>query len=62
MATVLVIEEDPETARVIAEVLARNGHHVVTAADGAEGLASAHASRPDAIIVAHKDADPANMT
>lgn len=57
MATVLVVEEDPEAAQMITAELTRGGHRVLTAADGSEGLVRARACCPDAIIVARKDAD-----
>ncbi|MDF1593247.1 MAG: hypothetical protein P1P89_17170 [Desulfobacterales bacterium] len=39
--TVLVIEDDPNTAALIALYLEREGFKPVTAVDGAEGLALA---------------------
>jgi DNA-binding NtrC family response regulator len=36
--TVLVVEDEPALARVIARILTNGGYHVVTAANGAEAL------------------------
>lgn len=51
MATVLVVEDDPENAQMITEILGREGHRVLTAALGDEGLESARAWHPDAILL-----------
>lgn len=36
--TVLVVEDDPDVREILAEVLVAYGYHVLTAADGQEGL------------------------
>jgi CheY-like chemotaxis protein len=50
MATILVIDDEPQIRRVIRQALIRAGHDVAEAADGAEGLAHARAAMPDLII------------
>ena len=46
---ILVIEDHPEMRRFIAEVLSSE-YHVITAADGLEGLSSAAIERPDLVV------------
>jgi CheY-like chemotaxis protein len=38
LRTVLIVEDDPDVREVLAEVLGAYGYHVLTAADGQEGL------------------------
>ena len=49
--TVLVIEDDRNTANLIALYLKRDGFRALTAADGQSGLAMAERHRPDLIIL-----------
>ncbi len=51
MTTILVIEDNPETAAEISAELTRRGFTVGCAADGRAGLAKAVAERWDAIVV-----------
>jgi CheY-like chemotaxis protein len=50
MASILVIEDEPETRRMLKETLAGAGYEVTTAADGHEGTASFRASPPDLVV------------
>lgn len=50
MATILVIDDEPVVADLLADLLLDAGHAVVTAANGADGLRCAHETRPDLII------------
>lgn len=51
VARILVIDDDA-AARLLVRTLAEYaGHDVIEAANGAQGLASAHASPPDLIVV-----------
>lgn len=47
---ILVVEDDPQVARLIALVLQRNGHECLVVADGGSALASARSARPDMIF------------
>ncbi|MBJ6764028.1 response regulator [Myxococcaceae bacterium JPH2] len=47
---VLVVEDEPEIAAVLTEVL-RSKYRVEVARDGAEGLAKARATRPDLVVM-----------
>jgi CheY-like chemotaxis protein len=49
--TVLVIDDSPTILRVVQLVLTKAGFTVNTAADGEEGIARAHAERPDLILL-----------
>jgi two-component system OmpR family response regulator len=51
MATILVIEDDPDTAAEIGAELTRCGFTVGCAADGKDGLSQAAAGRWDAIVL-----------
>jgi signal transduction histidine kinase/CheY-like chemotaxis protein len=49
--TVLVIDDDPATVEVVRRYLVREGYRVEVAYAGEEGLARAHALRPDVITL-----------
>lgn len=49
--TVLVIEDDPNTAALVALYLKREGFHSVTAEDGEAGLILARQHRPDLVVL-----------
>ena len=48
---VLVIEDDPHTTELVRLYLAHDGHQVVTAATGPDGLARARETAPDLIVL-----------
>jgi DNA-binding response OmpR family regulator len=50
-ARILIIEDDATVAEVVARYLVREGYHVETAADGAQGLARALADLPDLVVL-----------
>ena len=50
-ATVLVVDDEPDLVELIEYALQTAGFRVLTAADGAEGLAVAEAERPDVMVV-----------
>jgi DNA-binding response OmpR family regulator len=50
VATILVIEDDTEIRELFAEILTDAGHEVLTAADGAVGLALYERYRPTLVI------------
>jgi DNA-binding response OmpR family regulator len=51
VARVLVIEDDPNVAEVVARYLEREGYDVDAVADGAEGLRRALANPPDLVVL-----------
>lgn len=51
MAQILVIDDDADIAALVALKLELDGHAVVQASDGHDGLALAHADPPDVLIV-----------
>ena len=51
---VLVIEDDPGIAALVAYQLTRSGYHVETAANGLEGLDSLHRELPDLVVLTAK--------
>jgi DNA-binding response OmpR family regulator len=50
-ARVLILEDDPNVAEVVARYLAREGYEVETVADGAEGLHRALSDPPDLVVL-----------
>jgi DNA-binding response OmpR family regulator len=50
-ARVLIIEDDPNVAEVVARYLEREGYHVEIAVDGAAGLRCALAEPPDLVVL-----------
>ena len=51
MRTILVVEDEPRIAGLVRDYLEHAGFAVLTAGDGAGGLALARARRPDAVIL-----------
>lgn len=49
--TVLVVDDDPNVVELARLYLERDGYRVLTALDGAEGLASAREYRPDLVVL-----------
>ncbi len=50
-ADVLVVDDDPTVAEVVATYLRRAGHHVRSAADGYEAVAAAETRLPDLVVL-----------
>ena len=50
-STILIVEDDPGTLEIVAMYLRRDGHKVVTAADGLEGLRLAREAGPDLVVL-----------
>jgi DNA-binding response OmpR family regulator len=50
-ADVLVVDDDPTVAEVVAAYLRRTGHEVRLVSDGAEAVAAAHARLPDLVVL-----------
>ena len=48
---VLIVEDDPDTAKLVGLYLQRDGHKVMSAADGLEGLRLAREARPDLVVL-----------
>ena len=48
---VLIIEDDPHTTELVRLYLAHDGHEVVTAATGPDGLARARDAAPDLVVL-----------
>lgn len=51
MATVLIVDDEPDIVLFVRIVLEQAGHAVRTAADGAEALDAVRAERPDVIVL-----------
>src|SRR5580692_13174619 len=51
MSRVLHIEDDPRNRLLVRKLLAGDGHEVIDAADGLEGVRLAIAQRPDLVLV-----------
>jgi len=48
---ILIIDDEPDIRTYLSVLFEENGHEVVTAADGVEGLAQATAEKPDLITL-----------
>ena len=48
---ILIIEDDPDTTELIRLYLVRDGHQVLTASDGVQGLRLAQEDAPDLIVL-----------
>ncbi|MGI8560192.1 MAG: hybrid sensor histidine kinase/response regulator [Luteimonas sp.] len=48
---ILVVDDQPANLRVVSALLARHGHHVITASDGEEALALASGQTPDLLLL-----------
>ncbi|MBW1825030.1 MAG: response regulator [Deltaproteobacteria bacterium] len=51
MARILIIDDDPDIVESVTMVLKKNGHDVLGAYGGVEGLEKARKEKPDAIIL-----------
>ena len=51
MSTILVVEDDPHTVDIVKMYLSNDGHEVITAMDGNEGLGLAIDASPDLILL-----------
>jgi CheY-like chemotaxis protein len=47
----LIIEDNQENVEVVTRFLVRDGHRVLHAADGGQGVAMAHSESPDLILM-----------
>jgi CheY-like chemotaxis protein len=50
MAKILVIDDDPVICGVIQQILEAEGHHVVLASDGEDGLVKYYKNAPDMVV------------
>ena len=50
MASILIVDDEPGIREVLVALLDSQGHQVLEAADGAEALRTARASRPDLVL------------
>jgi DNA-binding response OmpR family regulator len=51
MSTILVVEDDRDTSQIVKLYLGHDGHNVLSAYDGVEGLRLATESNPDLIVL-----------
>ncbi len=51
MANILIVDDSPTELHVLSGMLEKNGHSVISAADGEEGVARAKAEKPDLILM-----------
>lgn len=51
MARIVVIEDNPHSARMAAKLLAVAGHQVIVAVDGEMGLTNVFENRPDLVLI-----------
>ncbi|MDS4019469.1 MAG: response regulator [Candidatus Competibacter sp.] len=51
MARILIVDDSPTQTLSIAKILKKQGHEILTAKDGAEGVAVAKAEQPDLVLM-----------
>lgn len=51
MARILIVDDSPTQTMSLAKILKKNGHDVITAKDGAEGVQVAKAELPDLVLM-----------
>lgn len=51
MARILLIEDSPTEAAVMAQLLERNGHQVTTSANAEDGIACCKRDKPDLVLM-----------
>lgn len=51
MADVLIVDDDSDTADLLAELLQHTGHTTRVACDGREGMARLHERSPDVVVL-----------
>src|SRR4030081_977558 len=50
MAKILVVDDNPGNRKLVVTLLGHEGHEIIEANDGADGLEAARASNPDLVI------------
>ena len=50
-STVLIVEDDPHTVELVQLYLRRDGHQVISASDGLDGLRLAREAHPDLVVL-----------
>lgn len=51
MSAILLVDDDPSLHRLLSQYLEQQGHHMIHAADGREGLRQLFEQRPDLIVL-----------
>ena len=51
MAQILIVDDSPTEIHVLTTILEKQGHQVITAPNGEEGVATAKAEKPDLILM-----------
>lgn len=51
MARVLIVDDSPTETHKMTSILAKNGHEVITAESGEEGVAKAKETLPDVVLM-----------
>ncbi len=51
MARILVVDDSPTETEAFRQILEKNGHEVLNATNGADGVALAHQEKPDLILM-----------
>ena len=51
MARILVVDDSPTETEAFRQILEKNGHEVLNATNGADGVALAHQEKPDLVLM-----------
>ena len=51
MAKILIVDDDPDFVDITSSVLKAKGHHIITAANGQQGLAVMRKEKPELVLL-----------
>ncbi len=51
MARILIVDDSPTEMHVLKSMLEKNGHEIITASSGEEGVETAKAEKPDLVLM-----------
>ena len=51
MARILIVDDSPTEMHVLKSMLEKNGHEIITASNGEEGVETAKAEKPDLVLM-----------
>jgi len=51
MAQILIVDDSPTEVHILSSLLEKNGHSVITADNGEDGIAQAKATKPNLILM-----------
>ncbi len=55
LATILIVDDDPDFVEIMRTILTTRDYAVITAANGAQAMQQVTAAKPDLLILGHHD-------